>query len=246
MAGAAKRLASFGGILAVSSPVGGPTIRGAGGAVRVVVAEDLFLLRDGLVRLLEAHGFEIAATAEDAPGLLTALLTQRPEVAIVDVRLPPTFTDDGLRAAIEARRQVPGLPVLVLSQYVEQLYARELLADRAGGVGYLLKDRVFNDDQFVDAVRTVAAGGTVMDTEVVTKLLGRRAREEALARLSAREREVLGLMAEGRSNSAIAQRLFVTEKAVSKHSTSIFTKLDLAPSDDDNRRVLAVLTYLNG
>jgi len=214
--------------------------------VRVVVAEDLFLLRDGLVRLLEAHGFEIAATAEDAPGLLTALLAQRPEVAIVDVRLPPTFTDDGLRAAIEARRQVPGLPVLVLSQYVEQLYARELLADRAGGVGYLLKDRVFNDDQFVDAVRTVAAGGTVMDTEVVTKLLGRRAKEEALARLSAREREVLGLMAEGRSNSAIAQRLFVTEKAISKHSTSIFTKLDLAPSDDDNRRVLAVLAYLNG
>jgi DNA-binding NarL/FixJ family response regulator len=214
--------------------------------VRVVVAEDLFLLRDGLVRLLEAHGFETAAAVEDAPGLLTALVRERPEVAIVDVRLPPTFTDDGLRAAIEARRQVPGLPVLVLSQYVEQLYARELLADQAGGVGYLLKDRVFNDDQFVDAVRTVASGGTVMDTEVVTKLLGRRARAEPLARLSAREREVLELMAEGRSNSAIAQRLFVTEKAVSKHSTSIFTKLELAPSDDDNRRVLAVLAYLNG
>ena len=214
--------------------------------MRIVVAEDLFLLRDGLVRLLEAHGFEIAAAVEDAPGLLTALVSERPEVAIVDVRLPPTFTDDGLRAAIEARRQVPGLPVLVLSQYVEQLYARELLADRAGGVGYLLKDRVFNDDQFIDAVRTVASGGTVMDSEVVTKLLGRRAQEESLARLSAREREVLELMAEGRSNSAIAQRLFVTEKAVSKHSTSIFTKLDLAPSDDDNRRVLAVLAYLNG
>jgi DNA-binding NarL/FixJ family response regulator len=213
---------------------------------RVIVAEDLFLLRDGLVRLLEAHGFEIAAAVEDAPSLLTALVSERPEVAIVDVRLPPTFTDDGLRAAIEARRQVPGLPVLVLSQYVEQLYARELLADRAGGVGYLLKDRVFNDDQFIDAVRTVAAGGTVMDSEVVTKLLGRRAQEESLARLSAREREVLELMAQGRSNSAIAQRLFVTEKAVSKHSTSIFTKLDLAPSDDDNRRVLAVLAYLNG
>jgi DNA-binding NarL/FixJ family response regulator len=213
--------------------------------VRVVVAEDLFLLRDGLVRLLEAHGFEIAAAVEDAPSLLTALVSERPEVAIVDVRLPPTFSDDGLRAAIEARRQVPGLPVLVLSQYVEQLYARELLADQAGAVGYLLKDRVFNDDQFVDAVRTVASGGTVMDSEVVTKLLGRRARAEPLARLSAREREVLELMAEGRSNSAIAQRLFVTEKAVSKHSTSIFTKLDLAPSDDDNRRVLAVLAYLN-
>jgi DNA-binding NarL/FixJ family response regulator len=214
--------------------------------VRVVVAEDLFLLRDGLVLLLEAHEFEIAAAVADAPGLLQALVEERPDVAIVDVRLPPTFTDDGLRMALEARRAVPGLPVLVLSQYVEQLYARELLADRAGGVGYLLKDRVFNDDQFVDAVRTVASGGTVMDSEVVAKLLGRRAREEPLARLSAREREVLGLMAEGRSNSAIAQRLFVTDKAVSKHSTSIFTKLDLAPSDDDNRRVLAVLTYLNG
>ncbi len=214
--------------------------------MRVVVAEDLFLLRDGLVRLLEAHEFEIAAAVADAPGLLQALVEERPDVAIVDVRLPPTFTDDGLRMALEARRAVPGLPVLVLSQYVEQLYARELLADRAGGVGYLLKDRVFNDDQFVDAVRTVASGGTVMDSEVVAKLLGRRAREEPLARLSAREREVLGLMAEGRSNSAIAQRLFVTDKAVSKHSTSIFTKLDLAPSDDDNRRVLAVLTYLNG
>jgi DNA-binding NarL/FixJ family response regulator len=214
--------------------------------VRVVVAEDLFLLRDGLVRLLEAHDFEVAAAVGDAPGLLRALVSERPDVAIVDVRLPPTFTDDGLRMALEARQTVPGLPVLVLSQYVEQLYARELLADRAGGVGYLLKDRVFNDDQFVDAVRTVAAGGTVMDSEVVAKLLGRRAREEPLARLTGREREVLGLMAEGRSNSAIAQRLFVTEKAVSKHSTSIFTKLDLAPSDDDNRRVLAVLAYLNG
>jgi DNA-binding NarL/FixJ family response regulator len=214
--------------------------------VRVVVAEDLYLLREGLVRLLQAHGMEICAAAADAPGLLRSLLKDQPDVAIVDVRLPPTFTDDGLRAALEARRQVPGLPVLVLSQYVEQLYARELLADEAGGVGYLLKDRVFNDDQFVDAIQTVAAGGTVMDPEVVTKLLGRRARQEPLARLSAREREVLGLMAEGRSNSAIAQRLFVSEKAVSKHSTSIFAKLDLAPSDDDNRRVLAVLAYLNG
>ena len=213
--------------------------------MRVVVAEDLFLLRDGLVRLLEAHGFEITAAVDSAPGLLQALLDGRPDVAIVDVRLPPTFTDDGLRAALEARAEVPGLPVLVLSQYVEQLYARELLADDGGGVGYLLKDRVFNDDQFIDAVRTVAAGGTVMDSEVVAKLLGRRSRDEPLARLSAREREVLELMAEGRSNSAIAQRLFVSEKAVSKHSTSIFAKLDLAPSDDDNRRVLAVLAYLN-
>jgi DNA-binding NarL/FixJ family response regulator len=214
--------------------------------VRVVVAEDLFLLRDGLVRMLQAYDFEIAAAVDTAPGLLAALLEHKPDVAIVDVRLPPTFTDDGLRAGIQARQELPGLPVLVLSQYVEQLYARELLADDSGGVGYLLKDRVFNDDQFVDAVRTVAEGGTVMDSHVVAKLLGRRSKEEPLARLSAREREVLELMAEGRSNSAIAQRLFVTEKAVSKHSTSIFTKLDLAPSDDDNRRVLAVLAYLNG
>jgi DNA-binding NarL/FixJ family response regulator len=213
--------------------------------VRAVLAEDLFLLRDGLVRLLEAHDFEIAAAVEDAPGLLQALLEHRPDVAVVDVRLPPTFTDDGLRAALEARRQVPGLPVLVLSQYVEQLYARELLADQEGGVGYLLKDRVFNDDQFVDAIRAVAGGGTVMDPEVVAKLLGRRSRDEPITRLTAREREVLELMAEGRSNSAIAQRLFISEKAVSKHSTSIFAKLDLAPSTDDNRRVLAVLAFLN-
>jgi DNA-binding NarL/FixJ family response regulator len=213
--------------------------------VRAVLAEDLFLLRDGLVRLLEAHGFDIAAAVEDAPALLSALIGHQPDVAIVDVRLPPSFTDDGLRAALEARRQVPGLPVLVLSQYVEQLYARELLADQNGGVGYLLKDRVFNDDQFVDAIRTVAAGGTVMDPEVVSKLLGRHSRDEPITRLTAREREVLELMAEGRSNSAIAQRLFISEKAVGKHSTSIFAKLDLAPSTDDNRRVLAVLAFLN-
>jgi DNA-binding NarL/FixJ family response regulator len=213
--------------------------------VRAVLAEDLFLLRDGLARLLVAHDFEIAAAVEDAPALLRALIEHRPDVAIVDVRLPPSFTDDGLRAALEARRQVPGLPVLVLSQYVEQLYARELLADQEGGVGYLLKDRVFNDDQFVDAIRTVAGGGTVMDPEVISKLLGRRSRDEPITRLTAREREVLELMAEGRSNSAIAQRLFISEKAVGKHSTSIFAKLDLAPSTDDNRRVLAVLAFLN-
>src|SRR5882672_9569792 len=209
--------------------------------MRVVIGEDLFLLRDGLGRLLEAHGFEVVAAVGSAPELLRALTELKPDVGIVDVRLPPTFTDDGLRVAIEARRVCPGLPLLVLSQYVEQLYARELLADQAGGVGYLLKDRVFNDDQFVEALRAVAGGGTVMDTEVVAKLLGRRARDEPLTRLSAREREVLELMAEGRSNSAIAQRLFVTEKAVSKHTTSIFTKLGLAASEDDNRRVLAVL-----
>ncbi|HEX4060296.1 MAG TPA: response regulator transcription factor [Streptosporangiaceae bacterium] len=213
--------------------------------MRVVVAEDLFLLRDGLTRLLGAHGFEIAAAVDSAPGLLQALLAERPDVAIVDVRLPPGFGDDGLRAALEARKELPGLPVLLLSQYVEQLYARELLADQGGAVGYLLKDRVFNDDQFVDAIRTVASGGTVMDPEVVTKLLGHRSRDEPMARLTAREREVLELMAEGRSNAAVAQQLFVTEKAVSKHTTSIFTKLGLTASEDDNRRVLAVLAYLN-
>jgi DNA-binding NarL/FixJ family response regulator len=213
--------------------------------VRAVIAEDLYLLREGLSRLLEAHDFEIAAAVDSAPALLRALLEHKPEVAVVDVRLPPTFTDDGLRAALDARREIPGLPVLVLSQYVEQLYARELLADQAGAVGYLLKDRVFNDDQFVDAIRTVAGGGTVMDPEVVSKLLGRRLRDEPITRLTAREREVLELMAEGRSNSAIAQRLYISEKAVGKHSTNIFAKLDLAPSNDDNRRVLAVLAFLN-
>ena len=213
--------------------------------MRVVIAEDLYLLREGLVRLLEAHGFEIAAAVDNGTDLLSALLERRPDVAIVDVRLPPTFTDEGLRTALAARRQVPGLPILVLSQYVEQLYARELLADQAGGVGYLLKDRVFNDDQFIEALRTVAGGGTVLDPEVISKLVGRRSRDEPMTLLSPREREVLELMAEGRSNSAIAQRLFVSEKAISKHSTSIFIKLGLAPSDDDNRRVLAVLAYLN-
>jgi DNA-binding NarL/FixJ family response regulator len=213
--------------------------------LQVVVAEDLFLLRDGLTRLLSAHGFQIAAAVDTAPGLLRALLEHRPDVAVVDVRMPPGFADDGLQAALEARRQVPGLPVLLLSQYVEQLYAREMLADQMGGVGYLLKDRVFTDDQFVDAIRTVAGGGTVLDPEVVTKLVGRRSHDEPMARLSGREREVLELMAAGRSNTAIAQQLFVTEKAVSKHTTSIFTKLGLAASEDDNRRVLAVLAYLN-
>jgi DNA-binding NarL/FixJ family response regulator len=213
--------------------------------VRIVIGEDLYLLRDGLARLLTAHGFEIAAAVESAPELLRALVDERPDVGIVDVRLPPSHTDDGLRAALQARRQVPGLPVLVLSQYVERLYARELLADRAGGVGYLLKDRVFNDEAFTAAIRSVAAGGTVLDPEVVQKLMTSRSRTEPVARLTPREREVLALMAEGRSNAAIAQRLFITEKAVSKHAAGIFGKLDLVPSDDDNRRVLAVLAYLD-
>jgi DNA-binding NarL/FixJ family response regulator len=212
--------------------------------MRVVIAEDLFLLREGLARLLRAHDFEIAAAVDNSADLLRALLEQRPDIAIVDVRLPPTFTDEGLRAALEARRQAPGLPVLVLSQYVEQLYARELLADQAGGVGYLLKDRVFNDEAFTAAIRSVAAGGTVLDPEVVQKLMVRHSRTEPVTRLTPREHDVLALMAEGRSNTAIAQRLFISEKAVSKHAAGIFAKLDLALSDDDNRRVLAVLAYL--
>ncbi|MFN2561875.1 MAG: response regulator [Jatrophihabitans sp.] len=215
--------------------------------MRVVLAEDLALLRDGLIRLLEANDFEVVEAVDNGPSLLRALTTQKPDVAVVDVRLPPSFTDEGLRAAIEARQQVPGLPILVLSQYVEQLYARELLADRSGGVGYLLKDRVFNVEQFVDAVRQVAGGGTAMDPEVVTQLLTRRsAADDPLTTLTPREREVLSLMAEGRSNAAIAAQMFVTEKAVSKHTNSIFLRLGLPQSEDDNRRVLAVLTYLNG
>jgi DNA-binding NarL/FixJ family response regulator len=213
--------------------------------VRVVIAEDLFLLREGLASLIKQHGFDVAETVDNGPALLRALLDQQPDLAVVDVRLPPSYSDEGLRAALEARRQVPGLPILVLSQHVQQLYARELLADQAGGVGYLLKDRVFTDEQFIDAMHTVARGGTVMDPEVVAKLLARPSNQDPVTRLTDREREVLALMAEGRSNSAIAQRMFVSEKAVSKHCTSIFAKLDLPPSDDDNRRVLAVLAYLN-
>ncbi|GLY04615.1 MULTISPECIES: response regulator transcription factor [Actinoplanes] len=211
--------------------------------MRVVIAEDLALLRDGLIRLLEAYGFEVVAAVDNGPSLLPALVEHRPDVAVVDVRLPPTFTDEGLQAAIAARVEVPGLPVLVLSQHVEPLYARELLTDRNGGVGYLLKDRIANVTQFVDAVRRVASGGTAMDPEVVSQLLARR--QPPLAALTVREREVLGLMAEGRSNGAIAQKLFIGDKAVSKHINGIFTKLALPPSDDDHRRVLAVLAYLN-
>ncbi len=213
--------------------------------MRAVVAEDLALLRDGLIRLLTAHGVEVVAAVGDGPSVLGALLDHRPDVAVLDVRLPPTFTNEGLLAAIEARRQLPGLPILVLSQYVEPLYARELLSDQHGGVGYLLKDRVMDVGQFVDAVRRVAAGGTVMDPEVISQLLAKRARDAPLGRLTPREREVLGLIAEGRSNAAVAAALVVSEKAVSKHIANIFMKLVLAPSDDDNRRVLAVLAYLN-
>ena len=213
--------------------------------MRVVLGEDLTLLRDGLIRLLTAYDMEVVEAADNGPALLRALVTHRPDVAVVDVRLPPTFTDEGLKAAIEARAQVPGLPVLVLSQHVEQLYARELLSGGIGGLGYLLKDRVSDVRRFIEAVRTVAGGGTAMDPEVISQLLTRRARDEPLRRLTPREREVLALMAEGRTNAGIAARLVVTEKAVSKHINNIFTKLDLYRGGDDNRRVLAVLTYLN-
>lgn len=213
--------------------------------MQVVIAEDLALLRDGLIRLLSAYDFEVVEAVDNGPSLLRALTTHRPDVAVVDVRLPPTFTDEGLKAALEARAQVPGLPVLVLSQHVEQLYARELLSDSTGGVGYLLKDRVSDVVQFVEAVRRVAGGGTALDPDVVSQLLARHSREEPLQALTVREREVLGLMAEGRSNAAIAAKLFVTEKAISKHTNNIFAKLDLPLSGDDNRRVLAVLAYLN-
>jgi DNA-binding NarL/FixJ family response regulator len=209
--------------------------------VRVVLAEDLTLLRDGLTRLLAAFDYDVVEAVDNGPALLPALLNHRPDVAVVDVRLPPTFTDEGLQAAIAARAEIPGLPVLVLSQHVEPLYARELLSDRRGGVGYLLKERVSDIDQFIGAVRQVAAGGTAIDPEVVGQLLARR---EPLADLTPRERDVLRHMAEGRSNAAIGAALCVTEKAVSKYIGNIFTKLAMPPSDDDNRRVLAVLAYL--
>jgi DNA-binding NarL/FixJ family response regulator len=213
--------------------------------VRVVVAEDLFLLRDGLVRLVEAHGHTVVAAVGTGPATLDALLTSQPDVAIVDVRLPPTFSDEGLQAALAARREVPGLPVLILSQHVQQLYARELLADGHGGVGYQLKDRVLDAAQFMDAVSRVAGGGTALDPAVVAKLLGRPARADPLATLTERERSVLALMAEGLSNTAIAGQLFLSEGAISKYTTTIFAKLGLAADDDTNRRVRAVLAYLS-
>lgn len=212
--------------------------------MRVVLGEDQALLRDGLVRLLSAYDMQVVESVDSGPELLRAMLQHRPDIAVVDVRLPPSYTDDGLRAAVAARSEVPGLPVLVLSQYVEQLYARELISDRRGCVGYLLKDRVANVSQFVDAVRQVAAGGTVMDPEVVAQLLDRN-QAGPLAALTSRELDVLALMAEGRSNAAIATRLFIAQKTVDKVTSNIFTKLGLPVSEDDNRRVLAVLTYLN-
>jgi len=209
--------------------------------MRVVIAEDLALLREGLVRILEEGGFEVTAAVDNGSDLVRAIVVEKPDVAVVDVRLPPSFRDEGLRAALEARRRVPGTPVLILSQYVEQAYASELLADGEGGVGYLLKERVGELREFLDAVRRVADGGTALDPEVVRQLVARRG---PLGELTPREREVLALMAEGRTNAAIASELVITESAVEKHVSRIFEKLDLAPSDSDHRRVLAVLAYL--
>ena len=213
--------------------------------MRIVLAEDHFLLRNGLEQLLTAYGHEVVEAVDNGPMLLSALTEQRPDVAVVDVRLPPGFSDEGLRAAVEARSRVPGLPVLLLSQYVEPLYARELLATGTAGVGYLLKGRVSNGDEFIDAVERVAAGGTAMDPEVIQQMLTRKVRDERLTALSPREREVLECLAQGRSNAGIAGELYVSEKAVAKHIGNIFTKLDLPPSESDNRRVLAVIAYLD-
>jgi DNA-binding NarL/FixJ family response regulator len=212
--------------------------------MRVVIADDAVLLREGLVRLVEENDCTVVAAVGDGPALVEAIIEHRPDVSIVDVRMPPTHTDEGLRAAVEARAKVPGSPVLVLSQYVEVDYADDLLADRLGAVGYLLKDRVSEIADFMDALRRVAGGGTVLDPEVVGQLLVRRRRDDPLRNLTPREREVLGLMAEGRSNTAIARKIVVTEGAVEKHVRNIFTKLGLPPDEEQHRRVLAVLTYL--
>ena len=212
--------------------------------MRVALAEDSVLLREGLVRLLEEAGTEVVAAVADGPSLVRAVVERRPDVAVVDVRMPPTHTDEGLRAAVEIRRTVPGTALLVLSQYVEVAYADELLADRAGGVGYLLKDRVAQVDQFLTALDDVVAGGTVLDPQVVAQLFARRRADDPVRRLTPREREVLGLIAEGHSNTAIARILVVTPGAVEKHTQHIFAKLGLAPDEDQHRRVLATLAYL--
>ena len=212
--------------------------------MRVVVGEDSLLLREGIVRVLRDAGFEVVAQAGDAEDLVRKVCAHKPDVAVVDIKMPPTETDDGLRAAIEIRRRLPGTGVLVLSQYLEEGYALDLVADGAEGTGYLLKERVGDVERFADSVRRVGEGGAALDPEVVVQVLGRRRREDPLVGLTERDREVLALMAEGRSNQAIARRLVVTERAVEKHVTSIFDKLGLMPARDDHRRVLAVLTFL--
>ncbi len=214
--------------------------------LRVVVADDSVLLREGLIRLLEENGHQVVAACGDGPSLVQAVDEHRPDVSVVDVRMPPSHTDEGLRAAVEARRLVPRSPVLVLSQYVEVSYADDLLADRAGAVGYLLKDRVAAIAEFLDALARVAAGGSVLDPDVVAQLLVRRRRDDRLAQLTPRERQVLALMAEGRSNMKIARTLVVSDGAVEKHVRNIFAKLTLPPDDEQHRRVLAVLAYLSG
>lgn len=213
--------------------------------MRIVIAEDAVLLRVGLVRVLDEAGEEIVAAVGDAPSLLDAVKAHRPDVAIIDVRMPPDMTDDGVRAAVEIRRQWPETAILVFSQYVEQAFATELLATGARGLGYLLKDRVADVVDFVDAVRRVADGGTALDPEAVSQFLARSRQREPLDRLTPREREVLALMAEGRSNQAIADALVVSPGAVEKHVSNVFMKLDLPPVDSDNRRVLAVLQWIN-
>ena len=212
--------------------------------MRVVLAEDSVLLREGIARILDEAGIEVVGQAGDAEDLLRKVRAHKPDVAITDIRMPPSHTDEGLRAAHEIRGELPEVGVLVLSQYVEEGYALDLLADNAAGMGYLLKDRVGDVDAFLDAVRRVADGGSALDPEVVSQLLGRKRRDDPLDELTPREREVLGLMAEGRSNNAIAETLVVTERAVEKHVTSIFSKLDLVNTPEDHRRVLAVLAYL--
>ena len=212
--------------------------------MRVVVAEDSVLLREGIARLLGEHGFDVVGQAGDAEDLVRKVGAHKPDVAVVDIRMPPTNTDDGLRAALRIRDEHPQTGVLVLSAYVEEAYALELVAESASGLGYLLKDRVADVDGFVDAVRRVGGGGSALDPEVVSRLVGRNRRDDPLAELTPREREVLELMAEGRTNAAIAERLVVTERAVEKHVTSIFGKLGLSPAPEDHRRVLAVLTFL--
>jgi DNA-binding NarL/FixJ family response regulator len=212
--------------------------------VRVVIAEDLTLLREGLARLLGDRGWKIVAAVDDGPKLVAAIVEHRPDIAVVDVRLPPSFTDEGIRAAIEARERVPGTPILILSQYVEESYAKDLLASADGGVGYLLKDRVADVRQFVESLERVAAGGTAMDPEVVAQLLGRRDNRGPLSELTPREREVLTFMAEGRSNTGIGLELGISASAIEKHVKQIFAKLDLPPAGEDHRRVLAVLAYL--
>lgn len=212
--------------------------------MRIAIAEDSVILRDGLVELLTSRGHEVVAAVGDGDALRVAVAAMRPDVAVVDIRMPPTHTDEGLRAAIEIRREHPDVGVLVFSQYVETRYAAELLGERSDRVGYLLKDRVADVSDFIDALERIAAGGTVLDPEVITQMLGASRRTDVVAALTGRERAVLGLMAEGRSNAAIAKTLFVGEGSIEKHVTSIFSKLGLPPSDADHRRVLAVLRYL--